>query len=117
MPDFLTKFGLITHLIDDVNNFRAQVKSSRSRQLDRPAQSDEDLVKFLFLLITGLAAVAWIVRSLLSHSVEEYILAVGGFESPSRNGSSILQKWKHFVAISIAERRVRSGVYDECLRH
>ena len=48
VPDFLTKFGLITHLIDDVNNFRAQVKSSRSRQLDRAAkaQSDEDLVRF-----------------------------------------------------------------------
>ena len=47
VPDFLTKFGLITHLIDDVNAFRAQVKSSRSRQLEESAkaqQSDEDLV-------------------------------------------------------------------------
>jgi hypothetical protein len=52
VPDFLTKFGLITHLIDDVNSFRAQVKTSRSRQLDRAAkaqQSDEDLVSFLII--------------------------------------------------------------------
>jgi hypothetical protein len=47
VPDFLTKFGLITHLIDDINAFRAQVKASRSRQLDRSSKaqhSDEDLV-------------------------------------------------------------------------
>ena len=44
----MTKFGLITHLIDDVNAFRAEVKTSRSRQLERAAkaqQSDEDLVR------------------------------------------------------------------------
>ena len=47
------------------------------------------------------AVVAWIVRELFSHAVEEYVLAISGF-NPSRDGVLIVQKWKHFVSIRIA---------------
>ena len=33
---------------------------------------------------------------------------------PSKYGVSIVQKWKHFVAIPIAGRRAALGVYDTC---
>ena len=35
---------------------------------------------------------------------------------PSKNGASIVQKWKHFFAIPIAGRRAALAVYDTCLR-
>ena len=35
---------------------------------------------------------------------------------PSKFGVSIVQKWKHFVAIPIARRRTALAVYDTCLR-
>ena len=50
--------------------------------------------------------VAWIVRALLSHSVEEYVLAIGG-SNPIEYSVLIAQLSKDYVTIPIAERRVQ----------
>ena len=38
-PDFLTKLGLITKMIDDVTQFRIRLKRSRSRMNDKSGTS------------------------------------------------------------------------------